>query len=186
MESQTKFLGHPLHTMLIPLPLGLLSGAVAFDVLHHATGDDAWGAAATATMGAGIVGGLIAAPFGAADWFAIPPGTRAKEIGRAHGLGNAVVLGLFTANWWLRRGKPREAQPLTLGLSLAGITLAAVTGWLGGELVDRLGVGVDYGANLNAPTSLGNQPADAALGEVRLIVGEREERVPAGMASRSS
>jgi hypothetical protein len=36
-----------------------------------------------------------------------------------------------------------------------------VTGWLGGELVDRLGVDVDPGANLNAPSSLSGQAADA-------------------------
>ncbi len=37
--------------------------------------------------------------------------------------------------------------------------LGAVTGWLGGELVDRLGVGVDDGAHLNSPSSLTGRPA---------------------------
>ena len=46
--------------------------------------------------------------------------------------------------------------------SLLGFGLAGVTGWLGGELVDRLGVGVDDGANLNAPSSLSEQPAEPA------------------------
>lgn len=187
MESRTKFLGHPLHQMLIPLPLGLLSGAAAFDVLHHATGDATWGTVAAATMGAGLVGGLIAAPFGLADWTAIPAGTRAKQIGAAHGLGNAVVLGLFAANWWLRRDNPQAAEPLTLGLSLAGVALAGVTGWLGGELVDRLGVGIDHGAHLDAPSSLSDKPADATLGDVRVIVAESAMREPsaAGAARRS-
>jgi uncharacterized membrane protein len=46
-------------------------------------------------------------------------------------------------------------------LSLAGALLMLVTGWLGGELVERLGVGVDEGANLNAPNSLtGRQARD--------------------------
>jgi len=39
-------------------------------------------------------------------------------------------------------------------LSFAGFVLAGITGWLGGELVDRLGVGVDEGANVNALNSL--------------------------------
>jgi hypothetical protein len=46
-----------------------------------------------------------------------------------------------------------------LVLSFAGLLLALVTGWLGGELVDRLGVGVDDGANLDAPSSLSGRPA---------------------------
>ena len=91
MESRAKLLGHPIHPMLIPLPLGLLSGSVAFDVVHRVTGDDTWGTVAAATIGAGIIGGLFAAPFGVANWAAIPDGTRAKRIGSLHGLGNVAV-----------------------------------------------------------------------------------------------
>jgi hypothetical protein len=51
--------------------------------------------------------------------------------------------------------------PTTLALvfSFAGYVLLFVTGWLGGELVDRLGVGVDDGANLDAPNSLTHKRA---------------------------
>lgn len=44
-------------------------------------------------------------------------------------------------------------------LGFIAVALALVTGWLGGELVDRLGVGVDNGAHLNAPSSLSGRPA---------------------------
>jgi hypothetical protein len=47
---------------------------------------------------------------------------------------------------------------------LAGLILALVTSWLGGELVDRLGVGVDDGAHLDSPSSLSELPAGAGLG----------------------
>jgi hypothetical protein len=50
-------------------------------------------------------------------------------------------------------------------LELVALLLGTVTGWLGGELVDRLGVGVDAGANMNAPSSLTGQPAHASLSE---------------------
>lgn len=49
---------------------------------------------------------------------------------------------------------------VALVVALAGLALAAVTGWLGGELVDRLGVGLDDGANLDAPNSLSGRPAN--------------------------
>ncbi len=77
-----------------------------------------------------------------------------------HGGGNVVVVVLFALSWLVRGGATdHEPSGLALALSFAGLALAAVTGWLGGELVDRLGVGVDEGANLNAPSSLSGEPA---------------------------
>jgi uncharacterized membrane protein len=108
---------------------------------------------------AGIIGGLAAAIFGLIDYLAIPRGTRARAIGFWHGLGNAVVMLLFIGSWWLRRDLPREPELMAIIFSLLGVSLAMVTGWLGGELVDRLGVGVDHGAHLNSPNSLSGHPA---------------------------
>ncbi len=71
-----------------------------------------------------------------------------------HGLGNVIVLLLFAGSWLLRRDVPEMPGTFAYILSFAGAGLSLVTGWLGGELVDRLGVGVDEGANLNASNSL--------------------------------
>jgi hypothetical protein len=60
-----------------------------------------------AIIGAGTIGGILAAPFGVIDWAAIPDGTRAKRIGSLHSLGNVVVFGLFGARWWLRHERPQ-------------------------------------------------------------------------------
>ena len=154
MESRAKLLGHPIHQMLIVFPLGLLSMAVVFDLLAIALGNGYWSEIAFWMIAAGVVTGLLAAPFGAIDWFHIPAGTRAKRIGAVHGLGNVVVVGLFAASWLLRGGAPRSPGTLALGLAFSGGGLALVTAWLGGELVDRLGVGVDDGAHVDAPSSL--------------------------------
>ena len=160
MESRSKIFGHPAHQILIVFPLGLLFTAVVFDGLHAAGKSEKQAEVADALIGAGLIGGAVAAPFGLWDWLAIPEGTRAKEIGRWHGLGNAVVLGLFGASWLLRRKSPQKPGAVPIALSVAGAGLAMVTGWLGGELVDRLGVGVDDGAHLDAPNSLSGLPAD--------------------------
>ena len=159
MESRVKVLGHPVHQALIPLPLGILSASVAFDAVHRLSGKASWRSAADATLGAGLLGGLVAAPFGVVDWLAIPAGTRAKRIGLLHGMGNLTMMGLFGASWWLRRERPAGDARVPLALSLAGMTTASAAGWLGGELVGRLGVGVDPGAHLDAPSSLSGQPA---------------------------
>lgn len=156
MESKVRLLGHPVHPMLIVFPLGLLATSVIFDILELITGNEDFYVAAAYVMAAGIVGGLVAALVGLLDWLAIPRNTRARSVGRWHGLGNLTVVLLFAASWLIRAaadGWDPNAAALVLGF--AGFALAGVSGWLGGELVDRLGVGVDPGADLNAPSSLG-------------------------------
>ncbi len=155
MESKAKLLGHPIHPMLIVFPLGLLATAVIFDIITLATGELRWTEVAFYMIGAGIIGGLLAAIFGLIDYLAIPNGTRAKRVGVAHGLGNVIVLLLFAGSWALRWNDPAYPGTLAFTLGILGVLLALVTGWLGGELVDRLGVGVDDGAHVNAPSSLG-------------------------------
>ena len=157
MESRAKLLGHPIHQMLIVFPLGLLAMAVIFDLLTIGLNQGYWSEIAYWMIAAGVVTGLLAAPFGFIDWLAIPPGTRAKRIGAVHGLGNVIVVLLFAMSWLLRSDAPAAPAMLALLLSFAGGGLALVTGWMGGELVDRLAVGVDDGAHVDAPSSLGRR-----------------------------
>jgi uncharacterized membrane protein len=103
---------------------------------------------------AGLIGGVLAAPFGLVEWLAIPAGTRAKRIGALHGIGNVVVLLLFLASLMLRLDDAQNPGTLAYICSFAAVGLALITGWLGGELVARLGVGVDDAASVNAPSSL--------------------------------
>ena len=154
MESRAKFMGHPIHQMLIVFPLGLLATAVAFDLLWLALRADTLATVAFWLVAAGLIGGAVAAPFGTIDWLSIPQGTRAKRIGAMHGGGNVVVLALFLGSWLLRRGAPASPPALAIVLSVAGVAVSLVTAWLGGELVSRLGVGVSPEANLDAPSSL--------------------------------
>ena len=154
MESRAKFLGHAVHPILIVFPLGLLATAVVFDVIYLIWGSADMASVAYWMMAAGIVGGLIAAPFGLIDWLAIPNGTRAKTIGLMHGLSNFVALLLFIASWAMRYNFPERPDTLASVFSFLGFAMAGLGGWLGGELVERLGVGVSDGANLDAPNSL--------------------------------
>jgi uncharacterized membrane protein len=154
MESRAKLLGHPIHPMLIVFPLGLLATSAAFDVVGLVQGDANWYRISFWMIAAGIVGGLCAAIFGLIDWTAIPAGTRANRIGLLHGGLNVVVVLLFIASWWMREANGELPTSGALALSFIAVLLALVGGWLGGELVDRLGVGVDDAAELNAPSSL--------------------------------
>jgi uncharacterized membrane protein len=171
MESRVKFAGHPVHPMLIVFPLGLLATAVIFDVIFLISGNPQWTVVAYYMIGAGVIGGLAAAVFGWLDWFAIPAGTRARRIGLWHGVGNVIVVGLFILSWVLRREVPDTPPTGAIVAGLTGAVIALVTGWLGGELVDRLGVGVDDGAHLDSPSSLSELPASAGLAGARSTPG---------------
>ena len=162
MEAKAKLLGHPIHQMLIVFPLGVLAMSLVFDLIALAAGWTRLHDAAYYMIAAGVISGLLAAVFGLIDFLAIPAGTRAKRVGALHGIGNVIVVVLFAASWWLRRDAPAEPETFAIILSAAASALAGVTGWLGGELVDRLGVGVDTGAHLDAPSSLQGPIAGSA------------------------
>lgn len=161
VPSRAKVLGHASHPMLIVVPLGMFTGAVAFDLVHYFRDREShWAVVSYWMIVTGLIGGVVAAVPGWVDWFAIPSGTRAKSVGLVHGLGNGIgVLGLFGASWYFRRAEPGAPPDLALLLSLIGFALGGVTAWLGGELIERLGVGVDPGAHPNAPNSLSGRPA---------------------------
>ena len=167
MPSRAKFAGHPVHPMLVVFPLGLLSAAVIFDIIYLMSAQSQWTVAAHYMIGAGVVGGLAAALFGWVDWLGIPGGTRAKRIGLWHGLTNGAVLALFILSWMLRRGNPALPPTGAIVAGLSAVVFAVIAAWLGGEMVYRLGVGVDGGAHLDSPSSLSDLPAGAGLSTAR-------------------
>ncbi len=163
MESKAKLLGHPVHPMLVVVPLGAFIAAVLFDALYLWQRLPTFAAVGYWNIAAGVVGGLLAAVFGLIDWLAIPARTRAKRIGLLHGGSNVVVVAAFALAWVARRGSIDVAPtPAIFVVEVLALALGTVAGWLGGELVDRLGVGVDDGAHLNAPSSLSGRAARSA------------------------
>ena len=163
VESKVKVMGHPIHPILIPFPLGLLSTSVVFDIVYLLTGDGKWTEISFWMIAAGVIGGLAAAVFGLIDWLAIPSGTRAKAVGMWHGTTNVVMVTLFVVSWLLRAGAPGDPGTVAIVLSFVAVGLASPGGFLGGELVVRLGVGVAEGAHLNAPSSLSGRPVGRSL-----------------------
>ena len=163
MESRTKILGHPIHPMLIVLPLGLFVGAVVFDAIYLWRGSTTVATVGYWNIAGGIAGGLLAAVFGLIDWLAIPRGTRAKTIGIWHALSNVTAILGFAFVFWTRYSTGvLTPTPGLFAIEVGALLFGALGGWLGGELVDRLGVGVDSDANLNASNSMSRRPSRAA------------------------
>src|SRR5437588_8488000 len=159
MAGKINLLGHPVHPMLIVFPLGLLPAAVACDIIFLAIGKAHWAHMAYWLIAAGILTGLLAAIFGFADWLALPVGTRAKRIGLWHAIVMDTVVILFAISWWLRHANPDAPTTVAIGLGIVAVGFASLGGWLVGELVYLLSVGVGLNAHVNSPSSLSSRPA---------------------------
>lgn len=139
--SRAAIAGHPLHPSIVPLPIAFLSSALATDLAYAGTGDQFWARASRWLLRAGVVSALAAAPLGLLDFLSIPRARRAE--GWLHAGGNGVVLALSLVNLAARERDERGSViPVGLALSGAAASLLAVTGWAGGELTYRYGIGV--------------------------------------------
>ncbi|MFF5172792.1 DUF2231 domain-containing protein [Micromonospora sp. NPDC000089] len=168
MESRLKVLGHPVHPMLVMFPVALLVTATLFDIVDTVGGPDFLAEVAYWNITVGLVGGLLAAAAGSFDLLAIPAGTRAKRVALLHAAANVAVILLFAAVWAVRlNADSRAAGGSLIAIEVVGLAILGVSAWLGGELVDRLGVGVDRDANLDAPSSLRPATAERRIGDVR-------------------
>jgi uncharacterized membrane protein len=138
MQAKARILGHPIHQILIVFPLGLLATSFFFDLGWLVWRNEQLAIVAWWLIFSGVVGGVIASIFGTIDWLAIPRETRARRVGALHGGGMGIVALLYAASWLLRRDAPAHPDAIAILLSAAGVLLTIVTGWLGGELADRM------------------------------------------------
>jgi uncharacterized membrane protein len=150
MRTPASIAGHPIHPMVVPIAIGGFLLSFVFDIVCLATGSaDPWTTVAYYTMIGGIVGALAAAVFGFTDLLSLPAG-HTRHIGLTHMGINLTVVVLYIVNAWLRHGNP-ESLNLPMLLSLIGVLLLIVSGWLGGKMVYEAGVGVSGGEIPAAP-----------------------------------
>jgi uncharacterized membrane protein len=142
MESKVTICGHPVHPMLIALPLGLTPAALVADLVHHLTNDPVWGRFSFWLMFGGVLSGSAAGVIGLLDWKGLPVGTKERGLGAVHGVTNLATMSIFVLSLVLRSRDPGHPSAAAKAVGLIGGILASVGGWLGGELVFRLGVGV--------------------------------------------
>lgn len=140
MRTPANIAGHPIHPMLVTLPIGLFVFSFVCDLIYvFGSGNPTFAIVALYTMAGGIVGALAAAIFGFIDLLSLPPEPR--KTGVAHMTINLIVVVLYVINFWLRRGTP-ESPGGYVWLSLISIALLVVSGWLGGKMVYVYGVAV--------------------------------------------
>jgi len=144
MRSKASFAGHPIHPMLIPFPLALWATSFAVDVLFYFLRHPTLLIISKFMIAAGCLGAIAAAIPGIIDWLAIKNG-EVKRVANWHARLNIAALVVFAISFFLRLGSYSEfvGRKLTIPflLSLVGVILISISGWLGGELAFRYGVG---------------------------------------------
>ena len=143
MRTPASVKGHPLHVMLIPLPLGLWIFSWVADLIYiSGWGGEAWRLVAFYTLSGGVVGALLAAIPGYLDFRSLTD-PHLKKIGIWHMTLNLTIVALYVVNVWIRAADLSWEGGFVL--STLGVILLGISGWLGGELVYKHGVGVDTG-----------------------------------------
>ena len=140
MQTPASIARHPIHPMLVPIPIGLWIFSFVCDLFHAGGASaEAWTTVAFYTMAGGINGALLAALPGLIDLLSLPEGPRATAI--KHMALNLTIVALYIINFAMRWKEPANPGGL-VWLSLISLVLLVISGWLGGKMVYEYGVAV--------------------------------------------
>ena len=141
MSTPASIKNHPIHPILIVFPLGLWVFSFVCDVLRMFIWPNAnLSTVSLYSIAGGIIGALLAAIPGFIDYLSIRD-YNVRRIARIHMILNLTAVVLFTINFWLRISAG-ETTGLAVGLSFLTLLILSASGWLGGELVYKHGMGV--------------------------------------------
>ncbi|HJP92348.1 MAG TPA: DUF2231 domain-containing protein [Pyrinomonadaceae bacterium] len=158
MASPASVNGHPIHPMLIPLPIGLWVFSLVADLIYLWRGNPVWKDwVAFYTLLGGIVTAAIAAVPGLIDWLSLTDKGVVK-IANWHARLNVIALVVFAGSFYLRTTSGASwvsgSYTIPLVLSVLGVVLIIISGWLGGEMVFKHAVAVSSGSG-TAPEKTG-------------------------------
>ena len=140
MQGKATFAGHPIHPVLVALPIGLYVSSLISDILSIVTHAPLWIGFSEASIGFGVIGALIAAIFGFVDYFTAPMPADVKATATKHVIVNLIVTLIFIIDFFIRQTNGEST--LGYGLSVIGVILLLIAGYLGGHLsyVGKVGV----------------------------------------------
>ena len=140
MRTPAQVAKHPIHPMLVPIPIGLWIFSFVCDLTFVlGTGVSLWYTLSFWTIIGGLVGAVIAAVPGVIDMLSLR--AQPKRLALTHMAINATIILLYAVNLGMRiQGANVAGVPLAL--SGIAIGLLAVSGWLGGHMVYVHRVGV--------------------------------------------
>lgn len=173
MRTPAQIAGHPIHPMLVSIPIGLWVFSLVCDFIARGSSQpETWNTVALYTMVGGIVGALAAALPGLVDLLSLRDRPVFKTA-LTHMALNLVVVTLYVVNAWTRANG--SASPaMALGLSLVAIALLLCSGWLGGKMVYLGRVAVhDEEPSATLSESRRATPTRAGMGSAMPRMGDR-------------
>ena len=141
-QSTARIAGHPIHVMLVPIPLVCFVGTLVTDIAYWFTANMQWANFSAWLLSVGLIVSALAAVAGLVDFFG---DRRIRRLRPAwiHAAGNAAALVLSLINVFVHsRDAYTSVVPTGLILSASVVLILLVTGWCGATLVHRHGVGV--------------------------------------------
>jgi uncharacterized membrane protein len=142
---QGRFMNHPLHPLLVHLPVGLWVVSFIFDICFLVSANGVFAQASWYCMLIGLIGAGVSAIAGYAEYVDIPRNSLPRRVATTHMVLNLGVTALFLIDLLLRYGRAGAVPTLvTRGqffLSLVTIFILSVSGYLGGLLVYNYGIG---------------------------------------------
>jgi uncharacterized membrane protein len=151
MRTPANIAGHPIHPMLVTIPIGLWVFSLVCDLVALRSAEpETWNLVAQYALIGGIVGALAAALPGLVDLLSLRD-KAIKKTALVHMAINLTVVALYVVNAWLRAGQEGTAGGTPFILSLVAVAMLVVSGWLGGKMVYLAGVGVSPEAAAAVP-----------------------------------
>ena len=146
MTSHARLGKHPIHPMLIPFPIALWVFSLVADVIYLWRGNPVWrDYIAFYALTGGTIGGAMAAVPGIIDWLSLKD-REVVKIANWHARLNVIALLTFGTSLYLRTTSGASlvsgGYMIPVVLSVFGVILITISGWLGGELVFKHGVAV--------------------------------------------
>jgi uncharacterized membrane protein len=146
MKSKAAIGNHPIHPMIVPIPIGAFFLALVGDVMFAASPEDRfWYSLSSTCIGIGLIFAVVAAVFGAIDYLGVRMSSRTFRLATWHALVNTSATVLYAASFLMRRVEPRDGATgwgKAATVSALGFLLLAAGGWLGGKLAYEHRVGV--------------------------------------------
>jgi uncharacterized membrane protein len=135
--------GHPFHPIIVTIPIGTWLAGVVFDIVALCGVEPrAFALTSQWLIAIGVIGAVMAACVGLIDLSGIPARTRAKRTGLLHLTFNTIALILFVVSFIVRAVEGPHPSVAGFVLSVVGLIVVGVSGFLGGELAYRYGVRV--------------------------------------------
>lgn len=139
-HSTAKIGGHPIHPMLIPFPIVCFIGVLVTDIVFLNNHIHGWATASRYLLAIGIVMALLAALAGLTDFFGDKRIQGSDAI--KHMLANVTAVVIEIVNFFIRLHTDAPIGGIGIVLSAIVVLILLYSGWKGGDLVFRHGIGV--------------------------------------------